>query len=209
MKRLLGILGAGIFLSLISFSAQAQQSNIYWQTGSGFSGWQPLSAANPMPVSATFTPSGTQNVNISQVLGAAPSLTNPLWVIPATGASFAVTGTFFQATQPVSGTVQIGNTPNTTPILVQQSFTPTEIATSTTTTVKSGAGVLHGITINTKGTVASTITIYDNTAASGTKIAIIDSLNLSGSFFYDAGFSTGLTVVTTGTLAPDITVLWR
>lgn len=85
----------------------------------------------------------------------------------------------------------------------------TNITTATTTVVKSGAGVLHGITINTKGTVASTVTIYDNTAGSGTKIGIIDSLNLSGPFLFDAIFATGLTIVTTGTAAPDITVTYR
>jgi hypothetical protein len=48
------------------------------------------------------------NVNITQILGAAPSLTNPLWVFPATGASWAVTGTFWQATQPVSMASGVG-----------------------------------------------------------------------------------------------------
>lgn len=85
----------------------------------------------------------------------------------------------------------------------------TNITTSTTTTVKSGAGTLAGVTVNTKGTVASTITIYDNTAGSGTKIGTIDSLNLSGQFVFNVAFATGLTLVTTGTLAPDITVSWR
>lgn len=89
------------------------------------------------------------------------------------------------------------------------SYSFTGITTSTTTTVKSGAGILHAVTINTKGTVASTITIYDNTAGSGTKIGIIDSLNLSGAFFFDVAFATGLTLVTTGTLAPDITVSYK
>jgi hypothetical protein len=46
---------------------------------------------------------GTQNVNLTQILGAAPSATNQLWVSPATGATFPVSGTFWQATQPVSG----------------------------------------------------------------------------------------------------------
>lgn len=41
----------------------------------------------------TVTPSGTQNVNLTQIQGAAPSLTNPLWVFPATGATFPVSGT--------------------------------------------------------------------------------------------------------------------
>lgn len=82
------------------------------------------------------------------------------------------------------------------------------INTSTTTTVKTGAGVLRKIIVNQKGTVASVITLYDNTAASGTVLGKIDSLNLSGNFMYDVAFSIGLTVVTTGTVAPDITVTY-
>lgn len=41
----------------------------------------------------TVTPSGTQNVNLTQILSAPPSLTNPLWVFPATGATFPISGT--------------------------------------------------------------------------------------------------------------------
>lgn len=85
----------------------------------------------------------------------------------------------------------------------------TNISTSTTTTVKSGAGTFHLACINTLGTVASTCTFYDNTAGSGTIIAIINSLTLSGSFTYDISFATGLTVVTTGTAAPNLTVAYK
>jgi len=81
------------------------------------------------------------------------------------------------------------------------------ITTSTTTAVKSGSGVLHSISINTLGSVASLVTVYDNTSGSGTKIATINSLTLSGSFIYDITFNTGLTIVTTG--APNITVSYR
>lgn len=83
------------------------------------------------------------------------------------------------------------------------------IVTATTTVVKSGAGTLHSISINSKGTVASVATVYDNTAASGTKVATLDSLNLSGTFIYDVAFATGITIVTTGTVAPDITVSFK
>jgi hypothetical protein len=95
MNRYLKILGLGVLLLLPWVGAQAQQVNLYCQTGSGTgpSSWLPWSTANPCPVSATFTPSGTQNVNITQILGAAPSLTNPLFVSPATGATFPVSGT--------------------------------------------------------------------------------------------------------------------
>lgn len=88
-------------------------------------------------------------------------------------------------------------------------YSSTNITTATTTTVKTGPGVLHSITVNSKGTIASSVVAYDNTAGSGTKLATVDSLDLSGTFTYDAAFSTGLTIVTTGTVAPDITVAWR
>ena len=83
------------------------------------------------------------------------------------------------------------------------------IKTGATTVVKSGAGTLHSVCINTKGTVASVITIYDNTTDNGNTIGKIDSLNLSGTYTYDVAFSTGLTIVTTGVLAPDITVSYK
>lgn len=90
-----------------------------------------------------------------------------------------------------------------------ETFTYNNINTATTTVVKSGTGTLKNISINSKGTVASLVTVYDNTAASGTTIAKIDSLNLSGDFFFDVKFNTGLTIVTTGTVAPDITVIYK
>lgn len=46
-----------------------------------------VSATNPLPTTATITPSGTQNVNLTQILGAAPSATNPIWVSPATAST--------------------------------------------------------------------------------------------------------------------------
>lgn len=73
--------------------AQAPVALYCWNpTGSGLSQWVPCNATTPLEVHGTFsfTPSGTQNVNLTQVLGAEPSLTNPLWVFPATGATFPV-----------------------------------------------------------------------------------------------------------------------
>lgn len=85
-------------------------------------------------------------------------------------------------------------------------FNYTNITTATTTVVKSGTGILHGIVINT--TTAFTITIYDNTSAAGTKIATIAASPVIGSTFtYDVAFATGLTIVTAG--ASDITVAYK
>jgi bifunctional ADP-heptose synthase (sugar kinase/adenylyltransferase) len=80
------------------------------------------------------------------------------------------------------------------------------ISTATTTVVDSGAGTLDRIIINT--TTASTITVYDNTAASGTKIATIAASVPNGTnLVYNLKFNTGLTIVTAG--ASDITVVYN
>lgn len=87
---------------------------------------------------------------------------------------------------------------------------PTNITTATTTTVKSGVGALVAIVVN-KAVASSTITIYDNTAASGTKIGTIThpaSLTANQySLPFFCRFANGLTIVTSST--DDITVIWR
>lgn len=81
----------------------------------------------------------------------------------------------------------------------------TNITTATTTTVKSGRGNLGRIVVNT--TAAGAITVYDNTAASGTKIATLKSSIAEGAYTFECRFLTGLTVVTAA--ASDITVTWE
>lgn len=83
------------------------------------------------------------------------------------------------------------------------------ITTSTTTTVKSGAGRFRRLIVGIDGTVASSVAIYDNTAASGTTIATINTLSAVGVYEFDIQFSTGLTVVTTGSVAPNVTVVYK
>jgi hypothetical protein len=70
------------------------------------------------------------------------------------------------------------------------------ISTATTTTVKSGAGMLHAITLTE--TAAGTITVYDNTAGSGTVKAALKASIAEGTYIFDITFATGLTIVTAG-----------
>jgi hypothetical protein len=87
-------------------------------------------------------------------------------------------------------------------------FSYKNITTDTTTTLKSGSGYLHTVCVNTPAA-TGTVTIYDNTAGSGTKIGAITSFaSVPGCFTYDVAFWTGLTIVT-ATAAPDITVSFR
>ena len=91
------------------------------------------------------------------------------------------------------------------------SFLNIVLAAPTTTTVKSGAGVLQSIIFN-KPVATGVVTVYDNTAASGTLIGTITTPTVSGEgpdpVLYNLAFSTGLTIVT-ATAAQDITVVYR
>ncbi len=76
------------------------------------------------------------------------------------------------------------------------------------TTVKSGAGRLHTLTIAPAAASFVTVTVYDNTAASGTIIAVLRVEGASNStssqaYVFDVEFSTGLTV--NASAAADIT----
>ena len=83
------------------------------------------------------------------------------------------------------------------------------INTNTTSTVKSGAGVLKRIVVNKVGASSNTCTIYDNTTATGTIIGTIDPVHTQMVFEYDLAFSTGLTIVTANGTAADITVIYK
>jgi hypothetical protein len=97
-----------------------------------------------------------------------------------------------------------------TPVATEEvPFSYQNITTSTTTVVKSGSGTLHAVNINSLGTVASSIQVYDNTSASGSLIATINSLSVLGTMTFDVQFGTGLTIVTTGVLAPNVTISYR
>lgn len=82
------------------------------------------------------------------------------------------------------------------------------ITTSTTTVIKAGSGILKGIQINSSAA-TSTITIFDNTAASGTKIATITNTGtIPATLWFECQFKLGLTVVT-AVAAQDITVIYQ
>ena len=77
--------------------------------------------------------------------------------------------------------------------------------TSATTVLKESSGTLAKVIINSA--TGTTITLYDNTTATGTVIAVIDTgLGLPSALDFNVNFSTGLTVVSTGTW--DFTVTY-
>lgn len=77
-----------------------------------------------------------------------------------------------------------------------------------TKVLKTCPGELHQITVNKKGLVSATCSIYDNTAASGQLMGVIDLANAAaGAVPYNVEFDTGLTIVTAGS-GFDLTVIY-
>ena len=76
---------------------------------------------------------------------------------------------------------------------------------STLSQVKTGAGYLHAIIVNSAA--AGAITVYDGTSTSGTKIATLKASVAEGTYMYNVKFSTGLRVEMASN--PNITVSYR
>lgn len=79
------------------------------------------------------------------------------------------------------------------------------IASQTSTQVKTGQGMLHILVINKS--VASTITLIDGTGDTDPTIATIDASAPIGYYQYDIDFGAGLRIITAG--ASDLTVSYR
>jgi hypothetical protein len=78
-----------------------------------------------------------------------------------------------------------------------------------TTVVNAGACLLQAVIINSKGVSSNTVTVYDNTAGSGTVVAVIDTTSQVVTLTFSAQMGTGLTIVMATGTAADITVVWE
>jgi len=109
--------------------------------------------------------------------------------------------------QQIGGNVFVNNPPISPIPTTHDNYNYTHINAAGTVVVKSGPGHLHTVSVNTIGATV-TLTIYDNTAGSGSIIALITP-DFVDSNIYDVAFNTGLTVVTTATTPGSYTLAWR
>lgn len=79
-------------------------------------------------------------------------------------------------------------------IKVEQRYTPANITTAATTVIKTGSGYVDQIRVI--GGTLGAVTVYDNTAGSGTLLVPTVTPTGNGSLIEHATFSTGLTIVT-------------
>jgi len=85
------------------------------------------------------------------------------------------------------------------------------VSAAATTVVRTGPGILHSIVVGLP-VASGTITIYDNSAGSGTVIGLITFPGTllqdhPGTFLFDVAFTTGLTVVSVEDI--DFTITWK
>ena len=197
-------------------------SGTFWQSTQPVSGtfWQatqPVSAVSlPLPTDAsTSALQTTGNSSLSSIDAKTPSLSSGRVPVESNLVQ-GLTDTQLRASAvPVS----LSSSPLPTDAATESTLAAlnnkfntnsfSNINTNTTSTVKSGAGVLKRIVVNKVGALSNTCTIYDNTTATGTIIGTIDPVHTQMVFEYDLAFSIGLTIVTANGTAADITVIYK
>ena len=112
-----------------------------------------------------------------------------------------------------SGTVTITNPTGTVvqvvgTVPVEQRYTYFHATEPGTTTLKSGAAILHAFVINSKS-VGGIGTVFDSTTATGTVIAAIDTTLSTTAFTYDVTAINGLTFAWAGNTGGDVTIAYR
>lgn len=90
-------------------------------------------------------------------------------------------------------------------LVVAQGKSFLNIADTASTLVKSGAGYLHAIIVNNSP--AGSLTVYDNTAGSGTKIATLKASITEGTYTFNCQFDNGLYVIPAA--VGDYTIVYR
>jgi len=185
-------------------------------TGFGLVHRQIISIADPENQSQYARLTGTSlNVNVTNTSVAISAVSLPLPTGAATAAQqpdFGTAGTPSPDVLTVQGIS--GGEPLSVDVIQPVITKPApssylHLNANGTTTAKSGAGVLRRIIINTRGGIINTLTIYDNTTATGAVIGVVDTVNAGGAFDYELDFTTGLTVVLAGGTAADITIIYE
>ena len=196
-------------------------SGTFWQSTQPVSGtfWQatqPVSAVSlPLPTDAsTSALQTTGNSSLSSIDAKTPSLSSGRVPVESNLVQ-GLTDTQLRASAvPVSlssSPLPTGAATESTLVALNNKFNTnsfSNINTNTTSTVKSGAGVLKRIVVNKVGALSNTCTIYDNTTATGTIIGTIDP-HTHMVFEYDVVFNTGLTIVTATGTAADLTIVYQ
>lgn len=185
-------------------------------TGFGLVHRQIIGIADPENPSQYARLTGTSlNVNVTNASLAVTAAALPLPTGASTEATLASidskTAEFGTAGTPSADVISVQGVSGGEPVnVVIQPATSGYVYLSAngTTTAKSGAGVLRRIVIGSKGLLSNTLTVYDNTTATGSIIALIDT-TYAQTFDFEVDFTTGLTLVLANGTAANVTVIFE
>lgn len=207
MRR--GLLASiAVVLTLLAIQPALPQATVRPCITTGTNSCPPVSASTPMPVSGTVTvtPAGTQNVNITQILSAAPSATNPIWVSPATASTpWAVsqaTAASLNATIVGTGTLAVQSSAVAVATSGGVSTTSRIVSAANSnnaTSAKGSSGRIYGIQGYNAASAVRYLKLYNGASAPtvGTDVPVKTlALPPSAAFAYDFAngyyFSTGI-----------------
>jgi len=179
--------------------APSESTQIGFEDGSG--NLTNISAANPLPVSASFSPSGTQDVNLIQVAGVAVTLGQKAMaasipvVLSSNQASIPVAATLSAETTKVIGTVNQG----TSPWVV--SLTSTTITGTVAVTQSTSPWIVAGG--GTAGSAATGVVTIQG-IASMTPVQVSQATGTNLHMVVDSGTVTTVSTVTTITNAVTV-----
>lgn len=112
MTRLLSAAGVVAAL-LLAAPVHAQQVNLYWQSGTGFNPWNPVTSGNPLPIQGTVTATAGNAVGITPTDRTVTSATGASQTVMAANATrhsltIVNTGNANCGINPTGGTAAIG-----------------------------------------------------------------------------------------------------
>lgn len=160
------------------------------------------------PGGVLFSGTGSAlNVNISALSGTGNNVFRVPFVSQPIGPYSTIGTQFSCSTYWTSGTFTLEFIPDA-PQVSASTWTYTHITSNASTVVKNfGGAQLHTVVIGSPGS-AETLTIFDNTACSGTVISVITP-TAGATYIFDTTAITGLCITTAGTTAGDYTVTSR
>jgi hypothetical protein len=159
------------------------------------------------PASVAVTVQGCMVGGTCQIIDSYTTNANAIRSITGLYTSLIVTASWTGGASPTA-ILNVYASANSAPTIFSYQYV--NITTNTNTVVKTSPGFLHQVIISTKGSTNETLTLFDNTTCTGTKIATIDATAQAATFSYDVQFNVGLCITSaTGTTPGDYTISYR
>ncbi len=182
----------------------AEEVNLRTSAGAELLGQQASAASLPVVIASNQSTLPISAASLPLPAGAATAANQATEIASLASIDAGTPAALGQTTMAASMPVTVASNQTNIPTIFQGPTTAfVRISTNGTTVVKSGAGILRRIIKMSGGN----LTLYNNTAASGTVIQVISGTNPTGTLVYDIPFTIGLTIVSAS--GPDAVIVYE